>query len=151
MGAEHDARIGVDPAGNAFAGGGFCATVRDLARLGELWRRRGEGPNGRLIPEAWVADTWAGGPDSREAYAASEDEPDLDYPDAFYRNKWWVLDPRGGVMTAIGIHGQWVTIVEPAELVVARVSSHPVADDAEDGRRHLAAIGAIARALTAAQ
>ena len=149
MGAEHDARIAVDGIGNGFAGGGFCATVRDLARFGELWRRRGEGPNGRVIPEAWVADTWAGGPDSREAFAVAEtEEPDTDHPDAFYRNKWWVLDPRGGTMTAIGIHGQWVTIVDPAELVVSRVSSHPRADDVAEERWHLAAVDAIAGALT---
>jgi CubicO group peptidase (beta-lactamase class C family) len=147
MGAEHDARIAVDGAGNGFAGGGFFATLRDLARLGELWRRRGEGPKGRVIPEAWVADTWAGGPDSREAFAASQDPPDPDHPDAFYRNKWWVLDPPGGMMTAIGIHGQWITVVEPAELVVVRVASEPVADDVAAERGYLAAVGAIAGAL----
>ncbi len=150
MGAEHDARIAVDPSGTAFAGGGFCASLRDLARLGELWRRRGEGPDGHLIPEAWVADTWAGGSDSREAFAASSDPPDPDYPNAFYRNKWWVLDAVGGLMSAIGIHGQWVTIVEPAELVVARVSSQPVADDPEADRPYLPAVDAIGQALTAA-
>lgn len=53
-------------------------------------------------------------------------------------------------MSAIGIHGQWVTIVEPAELVVARVSSQPVADDPEAERPYLAAVDAIGRALTAA-
>jgi CubicO group peptidase (beta-lactamase class C family) len=151
MGAQHDARIAVDAAGTAFAGGGFCAALRDLARLGELWRRHGEGPDGSLVPEAWVADTWAGGPDSREAYAASDDEPDPDHPEAFYRNQWWVLDPPGRMMTAIGIHGQWVTIVEPAELVVARVSSQALADHAEEDRRYLAAVDAIARALTAGE
>ena len=148
MGAERDARIAVDAVGNAFGGGGFCASLRDLARFGELWRRRGEGPNGRVIPEAWVADTWAGGPDSREAFAAREtDEPDVDHPHAFYRNKWWVLDPPGGLMSAIGIHGQWVTVVEPAELVVVRVASEPVADDVAEERRYLAAVAAIAGAV----
>ncbi len=148
MGAEYDARIAVDRAGTAFAGGGFCASLRDLARLGELWRRRGDGPNGRVIPAAWVDDTWTGGPDSRAAFAAAAgDEPDLEHPDAFYRNKWWVIDPAGGVMTAIGIHGQWVTVVEPSELVVARVSSDPVSDDEGQERLHLAAVDAIARAL----
>ena len=148
MGAEHDARIAVDPAGTAFAGGGFCASLRDLARFGELWRRRGDGPGGRVIPEAWVADTWAGGADSREAFAAARtDEADLEHPHALYRNKWWVLDPPGGLMTAIGIHGQWVTVVEPAELVVVRVASEPVADDVAEERRYLAAVDAMVRAV----
>jgi CubicO group peptidase (beta-lactamase class C family) len=147
MGAEHDARIAVDGIGNGFAGGGFVASLRDLARFGELWRRGGAGPYGRVIPEAWVADTWAGGPDSREAFVASKDEPDPDHPHAFYRNKWWVLDPPGREMPAIGIHGQWITVMEPAELVVARVSSEPVADDVAAERSYLAAVDAIARAV----
>ena len=38
LGAEHDALLTVDHAGTAAIGGGFCATLRDYARLGELVR-----------------------------------------------------------------------------------------------------------------
>ena len=38
LGAEHDALLTVDHAGTAAIGGGFCATLRDYARLGEAVR-----------------------------------------------------------------------------------------------------------------
>jgi len=38
LGAEHDAQLTIDHAGTAAIGGGFCATLRDYARLGELVR-----------------------------------------------------------------------------------------------------------------
>ena len=37
MGAEFDAEITVDAHGNAMADGGVCATLRDLARFGQLF------------------------------------------------------------------------------------------------------------------
>ncbi len=41
MGAEDDAYITLDTHGAARAAGGICATVRDLARFGEMIRNRG--------------------------------------------------------------------------------------------------------------
>jgi CubicO group peptidase (beta-lactamase class C family) len=149
LGAEADGAITVDAHGNAFAGGGFSATLRDLARFGELWRLGGVVPDGtRVVPEAWVADTVSGGVDSRAAFAAQADfEPDPAFPDAFYRNKWWVLDPAASFYTAIGIYGQWITVDGEAELVVARLSSQALADDESHGRLYLAGLRAIAREL----
>jgi CubicO group peptidase (beta-lactamase class C family) len=146
MGAESDATIAVDAVGNAFGGGGICATLRDLARFGELWRTGGVMPDGtRIVPADFVTDTLAGGADSRAAYAAQIDfEPDPDFPDAFYRNQWWIYDPERPLYSAIGIHGQYVTIDGAAGLVVARFSSLPAADDEESHRLHTAAVRAIA-------
>lgn len=130
LGAEHDAAIAVDPHGNAIAGSGFCATLRDLARFGELWLLGGRTSDGRqLVPDAWVRDTVMGGEDSRAAYEAHEGGADPDWPEAFYRNKWWVLDPARPLYSALGIHGQYVTIDGASGVVMALFSSHPVADD----------------------
>ena len=43
LGAEQDAELTVDPAGTAAIGGGFCATLRDYARLGALVADGGRG------------------------------------------------------------------------------------------------------------
>ncbi len=57
MGAEFEASLAVDAIGNGFVGGGFNATLRDMARFGELWRRGGTLPDGsQLVP----ADVGAG-------------------------------------------------------------------------------------------
>ena len=73
IGAEFDAEITVDGHGTAMADGGMCATLRDLARFGELWLRQGKLDGRRIVPEEWVADTLAGGKDSREAYRPSRE------------------------------------------------------------------------------
>lgn len=129
LGAEHDAAIAVDPHGNAVAGSGFCMTLPDLARFGELWRLGGRTPDGRqIVPESWVRDTVAGAEDSSAAYEARAGA-DPAWPGAFYRNKWWILDPARPTYSGIGIHGQYVTIDGRSGVVMAMFSSHPVADD----------------------
>lgn len=148
LGAEHDAAYAVDPHGNAVAGSGFDATLRDLARFGELWRLGGARPDGtRIVPEAWVDDTIAGEADSREAFVAQADGPDPDWPDAHYRNQWWVLDPARPLFSAIGIHGQFVTIDRPSNVVVAMVSSRAAADEEDEFRGFMAAVVALCREL----
>ena len=148
MGAEHEACIAVDRNGNAMAAGGMSASLRDLARFGQLWLRRGTGPDGtRVVPEAWVADTIAGAHDGREVYAAALEAPDPDFPESHYRNKWWVLDPDTPFYSGIGIHGQYVAIHEPADVVIAKFSSLPVADDRDLEHLQLAGFRAVAEAL----
>ena len=57
MGAAYDAYITVDRLGAPRSAGGICATLRDVARVGELMRRGGDG----VIPASWV---WARNPSS---------------------------------------------------------------------------------------
>ncbi|HEY6567820.1 MAG TPA: serine hydrolase [Actinomycetota bacterium] len=149
MGAEFDASLAVDSIGSGFGGGGFNATLRDMARFGELWRRGGVLPDGtQVVPADWVRDTVTGAPDSAQAWLdGPQFEPDPLFPNAFYRNKWWIYDPSRPLYSAIGIHGQYVTIDGEAELVVARFSSLPVADDEADDQAHMALVGTFAEAL----
>jgi CubicO group peptidase (beta-lactamase class C family) len=106
--AASDAMVTVDRAGTARAAGGISATARDLARVGELVRKGGNG----IVPEAFIADLWTGG--NREAWR-SGDQTTL-FPAGSYRNFWY--DTGGGELAAIGIHGQWIWI-DPAHAKVA--------------------------------
>jgi CubicO group peptidase (beta-lactamase class C family) len=148
MGAEHDASITLDANGAAMAAGGMSVTLGDLARFGQLWLEHGRGPQGdTVVPEAWIADTMAGGPDSREAFAASQDVAILEVAGWFYRNKWWVMDADAPWYSGMGINGQYLSVHEPSGVVIAKLSSQPVADDPEVERLELQASRAIAEAL----
>lgn len=148
MGAEVEACIALDRSGAAMAAGGMSSSLRDLARFGQVWGRGGAGPDGgQLVPAAWVADTIAGAPDGAEAYAASAGDVNPTFPNAHYRNKWWVFDPETPLYSAIGIGGQYVTVHPPSDTVIAKFSSLPVADDPGFEALQLTGFAAIVDAL----
>ena len=118
MGAEQDADITVDRLGHALGDGGMCASLRDLARFGELVRTGGGG----IIPSDWIDDTYRGDAESRRAWLAGDREERA--PDGHYRNKWWVYEPAG-VMSALGIHGQMIHVDRLREVVVVKLSTWP--------------------------
>jgi CubicO group peptidase (beta-lactamase class C family) len=126
MGAEFDAEITVDPHGNPMADGGVCCTLRDLARFGQLVLDGGRRGGRSIIPSAWIRDTLTPDPDTVAAFAGSQDADEFP-PGAFYRNQWWVIDPRGPVFEAAGINGQMVLVHAPARVVVAKLSTWPEA------------------------
>jgi CubicO group peptidase (beta-lactamase class C family) len=129
MGAEFDAEITVDGHGHPMADGGICTTLRDLARFGELMRRGGRRGARQVVPRDWVRDTLRPDADQAEAFLASEDAHE--YPaGAYYRNKWWVIDPSKPIYAGSGINGQTILIHVPAEVVIAKFSTWPVAWDA---------------------
>ena len=114
MGAERDAELTVDRAGTAAIGGGFCATLRDYARLGVLV---GDGGRG-VVPVAWIEHLGRG---DASAFARRT-VPDIGGEG--YRNQWW---RRAGRTMARGIHGQLIAV--DGETVVTILSSWPEALD----------------------
>lgn len=129
MGAETPAFIAVDRHGAARAAGGICATLPDLARIGDMMRHGGKADGRQVVPRVWVDDILQGG--SREAWGRGE-FTGL-FPSARYRAKWYVPDAVPGEFCAIGIHGQWIYGDPKAEMTVVKLSSQPVpADEALD-------------------
>ena len=126
MGAEFDAEITVDPHGNPMADGGICVTLRDAARFGELFLRRGKRGRRHVVPVAWVDDTIRGAPDGVAAFGGGDDPPGFP-PGAHYRNCWWVRDPGLPFYHASGINGQHVFVHVPSQTVVVKLSTWPVA------------------------
>jgi CubicO group peptidase (beta-lactamase class C family) len=119
LGAECDAYITVDAQGAMRAAGGVCVTPHDLARFGEMVRRRGVADGRQLVPGSWIDDINARG--DAEAWAASE-LADI-FPKASYRSQWYRIDRSRRVLCAFGIHGQWIYIHPEAELVIIRMAS----------------------------
>jgi len=127
MGAEFDAEITVDGHGNPMADGGICATLRDMARFGQLYLQRGRVGDRVVLPEAWVEDTIRGALDGARAFGAA-DRPAGFPPGAHYRNYWWVHDPGVPFFYAWGINGQNVFVHMPSQTVVAKLSTWPTAE-----------------------
>jgi CubicO group peptidase (beta-lactamase class C family) len=118
-------------------------TLRDLARIGEIMRLDGRAVGRQIIPQAWVDDILDHGDRAAWARGSMADFA----PQGRYRSQWYVLGPGRDVVCGIGIHGQWIYIDRAAEMVIAKMSSQPLAvDDALD-QRVLAGFRAIARAL----
>ena len=109
LGAEFDANIGIDAEGTGMFDGGISATLGDLARFGLMLCQSGRSPTGaQVVPEWWLADSWAGAPDSRDAFAASPDDNRM--PGGMYRNQFWFPEPDRSVLLCLGIHGQLVYV-----------------------------------------
>jgi CubicO group peptidase (beta-lactamase class C family) len=129
LGAEFDANIGVDSVGTGLFDGGISAALRDLARFGAMILGEGTSLTGaQVLPPAWIADTFGGGPDSREAFAASPTQ--MFMPGGMYRNQYWFPSADPDVALCLGIHGQMIYINRRAEVVAAKLSSWPTPQDA---------------------
>ncbi|HEY4067632.1 MAG TPA: serine hydrolase [Burkholderiaceae bacterium] len=142
LGAENDAYLLIDSVGNEFAGGGFNACARDMARFGEMMRLGGRFNGQQLVPEAVVADI------RRGASTADFAQAGFGLLQGWsYRNMWWVSHNAHGAYAARGIHGQTVYIDPAAEMVIARFGSHPVAANAACDPTSLPAFNALAELL----
>jgi CubicO group peptidase (beta-lactamase class C family) len=126
MGAEFDAEVTVDGHGNPMADGGICATLRDVARFGQLYLQRGQADGRRVIPGEWIDDTIRGAADGPEAFLAGEGAEGYP-PGAHYRNFWWVRQPAVPFYQASGINGQNIFVHVPSQTVVAKLSTWPTA------------------------
>lgn len=118
LGCEENGYVVVDPIGMPLAGAGLSATLRDLARFGELMRCEGEWERKQLIPAAVVHDLQKGDHPARLPSGGS------------YRSQWWVTHDELGAFLAGGIHGQRLYVAPKAETVIARFASHPLAASA---------------------
>jgi len=142
MGAEQDGYFTVDGIGTPFAGGGLSAGLRDLGRIGQLMLDKGESNGERLFP-ANVADKIRAGGDK----AAFEKAGYNTLTGGSYRGMWWVFHNDHGAYAARGVHGQTIYIDPTAEMVIVRLSSHPVAKNAVIDPTSLPAYQAVAEYL----
>ena len=155
LGAACDAEITVDRNGNSLTDGGISVTLRDLGRFGQMILQSGCADGRQIVPAAWINDTRYADEAWRQTFLASEESQrlcEVSAPDCFprghYRNQWWVIDPELGVLLASGIFGQSLYINMFASVVVAVLSSHTQAFDAELSGDVLRACAAMSGALS---
>lgn len=122
IGAEREAFYTVDSIGTPFAGGGLSATLRDLARVGQLMLNSGRWGNEQLVPSEAIARIRHGG--KKETFAKSDYKLLSGWS---YGSMWWITNDDHGAYAALGVHGQTLWVDPKADMVIARFASHPVA------------------------
>jgi CubicO group peptidase (beta-lactamase class C family) len=140
MGMDHDAALGVDRQGTGFGGGGLMASLRDIARIGEMMRLGGRSNGQQIVAEAVVERIFAGGDPG--AFVACQYTGNLD---GSYCSQWW--HRAGGQLMAMGVHGQGIYVDRAAGVVIARLGSHPVASNRGNAAVTTPAYDAIVAAL----
>ena len=148
MGAEFDADITLDAHGNPMADCGISATLRDIARFGQLFLDQGSVGSQQIVPRWWIDDTIAGAADGAAAFVAGGNSPGYQ-AGSHYRNCWWVRDPGLPFYHASGINGQNVFVHGPSRTVVAKLSTWPEAWSEQLYGVTVSAALAIAQALAA--
>lgn len=127
MGAERSAAITVDVSGFTLASGGIVATLRDLARVGQLMLDRGKVGKKQVIPVAWLDDIFNQPGDPKWSSAT----PAGTAP--YYRSFVWGVGDGKGTVQARGVHGQIIDISPSTGTVVAVFSSWPDASGGAPG------------------
>lgn len=118
IGAENSALMALDRSGNAVSAMGVCATVQDMARLGQQMLLT------QIIPESWIEDILMNGDES--AFAAGEGK--VEFEDLFqsvaYRSSWTV-DRETEILMAFGLCGQCLLVDRKNGLVLSLSASQP--------------------------
>lgn len=127
MGAARSAYITVDRLGAPRCAGGVCATVRDLARVGQSMVEGGARGGKQVVPESWIEDITRNG--DRDAWALGNGAQYFPGLPIRYRSKWYVLDGEAPMLFGLGIHGQNLFVDRPRGIVVAKVSSQAIPMD----------------------
>lgn len=142
IGCEEDGYLSVDSVGVEMGGGGLNASLRDLARFGELMRCEGSCVGRQVIPAQVVAGIQRGSDPGKFAKAGYTLLSGYSY-----RDMWWVAHNQYDAFEARGIHGQRLYVAPGAELVIARFASHPIASSAANDPITLPAFAALAASL----
>lgn len=124
IGAEQDAGITVDTGGFTLASGGMHATLRDVARIGQLMVNNGMVNGEQIIPASWLNDVFSRDGARSWPYDAAEGSR------PYYRSFIWGVGDGRGTVQARGVHGQVIHVAPESDLVIAVLSSWP---DAEGG------------------
>jgi len=96
---------------------GFCclqATLRDFARLGELYRLGGVWQGQQILSPEWIGAATTPKGDHMQAGVAT--------PTYGYGYQWWVPENSDREYLARGIWGQYVWVDEVAGVVISRTS-----------------------------
>lgn len=132
LGAQDKAHWLVDGAGVELTAGGLCASVRDLAKFGQLFLQQGRWGDQQIVSEEWVAMAT-----SAHAPQLMPGKRDDCLKPWGYGYLWWIPEhPNGGDYFASGIYNQFVYVNPEAELVIAKLGANEQFADAPELSKH---------------
>ncbi len=122
MEAEFDADVVLDRQSMSQTEGGLNVTLRDLARFGELHRRKGELNGRQVVPASWIEDLReCGDPGAWDRGTMADG-----LPGHHYRSQWYTYRAHTHrPFFTLGAFGQSVYVDPVAEVVIAKLSCHP--------------------------
>jgi CubicO group peptidase (beta-lactamase class C family) len=121
LGAEHDAFWVLDsPGGMEIGSCCISATLRDYARLGQMFLNDGQANGKQLVPKAWIAT--ATRPDPERPFL----HPGGDSPrtsNMGYQHYWWLWPGEDHAYSAIGFGGQEIYINPAQQIVIVQTAA----------------------------
>ena len=125
LGAEQDAYILLDHQQQSYSSAGFNATLRDLARFGQMMAQGGRFNGQQIVPVAWVKDIRSNGAVNGAGVGLAAPAPWPGHGGGTYRDFWWVTEPACGRFTGVGLGGQLLVVDPVADMVVVKLTSTP--------------------------
>ncbi|MEQ8238436.1 MAG: serine hydrolase [Cyclobacteriaceae bacterium] len=119
IGAESPAYWIRDKAEMEFALGGLNVTLRDYARLGQLYLDSGRWKGQQIVPEEWVIQSIT--PDAPHLMPGKRNSATREDGYGF---QWWIPEGNQGEFYAIGIYSQYIYINPSKDLVIVMLSSN---------------------------
>ena len=126
LGMESDAYWLIDGNGMEAAFAGLNLTLRDYARFGRLYLKKGNWNGKQIVPEAWVKASVT--PDAPHLMPGKRSNAKWVLG---YGYQWWIPENPDGDYLAIGIYGQAIYIYPRYNIVIAKTSAY--ADYNKDG------------------
>jgi CubicO group peptidase (beta-lactamase class C family) len=112
LGIEHY-KFFLDPTGVLYMGGGLHMRPRDMAKFGQLYLDGGVWQGRRLLPEAWIQESWG-----RYGRLAPLDRNGHEYGYLWWHHRYEVGESVVETVEARGNGGQYIFVAPSLELVV---------------------------------
>jgi CubicO group peptidase (beta-lactamase class C family) len=118
LGMQDDAFWMTDDDDKELAAGGLNTTLRDFAKLGELYLHLGDWNGRQIVPRSWVVASVT--PDAPHLMPGKRSSSDGVMG---YGMQWWIPDADGDY-TAIGVFNQFIYVNPELQLVIAENSAN---------------------------
>ena len=147
LGAEQDAVYTVDGSGTVCANGGFCVSLRDFGRFGQMMLQNGFYNGQQIVPATVVEDCFTGNHaqfiESVKGGLVSKELP-LFFKKGGYQNQWWAMGVDDAERTlALGSFGNLLYVDRKQNVVMAQLSTQRSNADIATKRLEFAMLGAL--------
>ena len=119
LGMESKGHWIVDDDGTEMAFAGLNLTARDYAKLGELYRLKGNWQGQQIVPKSWVQDSLK----ADAAHLVAGDNPHSDSKMG-YGYQWWLMAGDENEYSAIGVYNQFIYVNPSRGLVIVKLSAY---------------------------